>query len=112
MIEPTQIIGAPSPATAWLVIGSGHRAGRDYRLASQTTIGRDGLKCDFVLDDVSVSGEHSRIKQEKGQFVLYDLGSTNGTFLNDQRIQRAALEDGDEIRIGSTRLVFKEVRDT
>lgn len=110
MLEPTRIMGAPPPTTAWLVIRSGLRAGRDCRLGAQTTIGRDGIGCDLVLDDDSISAQHARIKMERGEFVLYDLASTNGTFLNGQRIQRAALADDDVILIGSTRLIFKEVR--
>lgn len=110
MIERTVILGIPPPPVAWLVIRSGSRVGKDYRLGEQTTIGRDALTCDFVLDDESVSAQHARIKQERGQWVLYDLASSNGTFLNGQKIQRASLSDGDEIRIGLTRLMFKEVK--
>lgn len=110
MVDPTLIMGAPLPPAAWLVIRSGRQVGRDYRLGEQTTIGRDGMVCDFVLDDDSISAQHARIKNERGQFVLYDLASTNGTLLNGRRVQRSNLSDGDEIVIGGTKLVFKEVK--
>jgi pSer/pThr/pTyr-binding forkhead associated (FHA) protein len=110
MVDPTVILGKPPPPAAWLVIRSGKQVGRDYRLGAQTTIGRDGLVCDFVLDDDSVSAQHARIKEERGQFILYDLASTNGTLLNDKRIERSALVDGDIIGIGATKLAFKEVK--
>jgi pSer/pThr/pTyr-binding forkhead associated (FHA) protein len=110
MVDRTQIIGAPPPPVAWLVIRSGPRVGRDYRLGEQTNIGRDSMVCDFIVDDEVVSAEHARIKRERGQFVLYDLASTNGTFLNGEKIQRAPLADGDTITIGMTKMVFKEVK--
>ena len=112
MADPTLVLGKPLPPVAWLVIRSGKQAGRDYRLGTETTIGRDATSCDFILDDDSISAEHSRVKEEQGQFVLYDLGSTNGTYLNGSRIQRSALIDGDVILVGDTKLVFKEVRST
>jgi pSer/pThr/pTyr-binding forkhead associated (FHA) protein len=110
MVDPTVILGKPPPPSAWLVVRTGRHTGRDYRLGTQTNIGRDGVSCDFVLDDDSVSARHARIKHERGQFVLYDLASTNGTRLNGDRIQRAALVDGDEIALGDVKLVFKEVK--
>jgi len=110
MVERTVILGVPPPPVAWLVIRAGSRSGKEFRLGEQTTIGRDALVCDFVLDDESASAQHARIKEERGQWVLYDLASTNGTFLNGQKIQRAPLTDGDVIRIGLTTMVFKEVK--
>jgi pSer/pThr/pTyr-binding forkhead associated (FHA) protein len=110
MVDPTLVMGTAPPPAAWLVIRSGSQAGRDCRLGEQTTVGRDGMSCDFVLDDDSVSAQHARIKSERGQFVLYDLASTNGTRLNGRRVQRSNLVDGDEIVIGVVKLVFKEVK--
>ena len=48
-----------------------------------------------------------RIRPEDGRFVLHDLGSTNGTRVNDRRISRHPLEDGDVIRVGDTCLRFR-----
>lgn len=109
MVQKTEIIGQPPPPVGWLVVRSGRRSGRDYRLAVQTTVGRDAMQCDLILDDESVSAEHATIKYERGQFVLYDLASTNGTFLNGEKVQRTPLADGDAITFGHTKVVFKMV---
>jgi len=69
------------------------------------TIGRR-RGCDLVLSDPQASRTHARISAQDGAFVLEDLGSTNGTFVNDQRVQRQVLRPGDEIQIGQTRLRF------
>ncbi len=107
----TDIIGAPQPASAWLVARNGPRPGKEYGLQRRdNVIGRDGTQCDIVLDDTAVSKQHAKVKFENGQFVVVDLGSTNGTFVNNRRVQRQSLLDGDDVRFGNTTFVFKEVR--
>ncbi|HVD78839.1 MAG TPA: FHA domain-containing protein, partial [Vicinamibacteria bacterium] len=63
---------------------------------------------DIVLnEDVAVSSEHCRIRPEDGKFVLHDLKSTNGTFVNDRKVTRQALTEGDTIQVGETYLQFR-----
>ena len=69
-------------------------------------LGRDPDRAQAVLADPTVSGLHAQVLYEQERFVLYDLGSTNGIFLGDQRVQRQPLLDGDELRMGSTWLLF------
>jgi hypothetical protein len=111
-IAKTDIIGVDVPAVGWLVARTGTRLDKQYPLSTsaRTIIGRDGTRCQVVLDDRSVSAEHACVQWENGQFVLYDLASTNHTFLNDTRIQRQTLMDGDTIRVGNTILVLKMVQ--
>src|SRR5581483_8059481 len=52
------------------------------------------------VDNLSVSGNHARIVRENGNIVLYDNNSTNGTYVNGQRVARAVLSDGDTIHVG------------
>ena len=107
-IDPTRFMGEPPPVTAWLAQKSGDRAGKQYNLAqARNTIGRDATECDIVLDDDTVSAEHAAVLYENEQFVLYDLASTNGTFLNERRIQRQPLMDDDVVQLGEVILVFK-----
>ena len=110
MVAPTRIIERRLGPVGWLVATNGRYAGRDSRLGRSTSIGRDGLRNDIVLDDSTVSASHTKIRLERGRFVLYDLGSTNGTLINRRRVQKQTLMDGDEIVIGKTVFIFKEVR--
>jgi hypothetical protein len=91
-----------------LVITSGPGSGRVFSLSAEMTtcLGRAKLN-DIVLEDVSVSSEHCRIRPEDGGFVLHDLRSTNGTYINDKRIATEYLSAGDVITVGETHLLFR-----
>jgi len=106
--DKTEFLGAQAPALAWLAVKSGERAGQQqWGLQAVTNIGRDGATCQVVFQDSAVSKQHARINLEGGQFVIYDLASTNGTFVNNRRIQKQLLYDNDVIGIGHNQLVFK-----
>jgi pSer/pThr/pTyr-binding forkhead associated (FHA) protein len=91
---------------ALVVRSGGGRSGEVFALqAARTTIGRSP-DCDVFLDDVTVSRRHAVVAEEAGRFVIEDLGSLNGTFLNRRRIEQAPLSDDDEVQIGKYRLVF------
>jgi FHA domain len=67
------------------------------------TVGRDP-SCDVRLSDQLASGRHARLwRDETGKVMIEDLGSTNGTFHNGQKIQRASLRPGDTVNIGGTK---------
>jgi pSer/pThr/pTyr-binding forkhead associated (FHA) protein len=70
------------------------------------TIGRKSDN-DLCLEDVAVSGHHARISQVQKVLFLEDLRSTNGTFVNEQKIDRRQLQDTDSIRVGAHRLIFR-----
>lgn len=65
-----------------------------------------GTDCDLSIPDSSASRQHAYIEPRAGNFMLADMGSTNGTHVNDVRIDRRLLEAGDLIRIGSHILKF------
>ena len=97
-------IGVDGPAL--VVRFGGGRTGEHFPLErKQTTIGRTP-DCDIFLDDVTVSRRHAIVGRGAEAFTIEDLGSLNGTFLNRRRIERADLENGDEVQIGKYRLIF------
>ena len=71
--------------------------------AEPISIGR-GQKNDIVLDDRRVSRRHAEIRLRLGRYTLYDLQSTNGTFVNGRRIAELVLSDDDRITIGGAEL--------
>lgn len=79
---------------------------QDIPLAKPSfTAGRSGDN-DLAVPDNLLSRQHMAIRKENGQFVLHDLGSTNGTFVNDEKVTRRALASGDVVRIGDATLTF------
>ncbi len=101
---PGRVEGVDGPAL--VVRSGGGRTGEGFSLGpGRTTIGRSP-DCDIFLDDVTVSRRHAVITEASGRFVIEDLGSLNGTFLNRRRIEQAPLDDDDELQIGKYRLVF------
>lgn len=108
-LDPTRPINMEAPASAWLVVRSGPRAGQQHGLSMNrpNVIGRDASRADLIVDDPTISREHARIRYENGQYVLYDLASTSGTFVNGVRIQRQMLYDNDRVTLGQIDLVYK-----
>lgn len=81
--------------------------GRRYAVtASGLTIGRSSEN-EVPVADRRVSRRHARIELRQGTAVIIDLDSANGTFVNGQRVQQHPLHDGDEIRIGDSRIAFR-----
>ena len=67
------------------------------------TIGR-AQGADIIVDAALVSRVHCRLEAQKDSLIVLDLASTNGTFVNDQRIERATLAVGDRLRVGRVEL--------
>ena len=72
---------------------------------SECILGR-GEDSDIIINDPEVSRKHSAIDIYENKFVIRDLESTNGTYLNDTRIKEDLLKEGDRIRIGNTLITF------
>jgi hypothetical protein len=103
-LEDHAELGLEGPAL--VVRAGGGRAGESFRPAGQRTrIGRSP-DCDIFLDDVTVSRNHAVLIEENGRFFVEDQGSLNGTFVNRKRIDRAPLQEGDELQVGKYRLTF------
>jgi pSer/pThr/pTyr-binding forkhead associated (FHA) protein len=94
------------PGSALLVVKRGPNAGSRFLLDSPTTTAGRHPESDIFLDDVTVSRRHADFVREGQGFVVRDVGSLNGTYLNRERIESAPLTAGDEVQIGKYRLVF------
>ena len=93
---------------AWLVVRSGMQSGLAFPLTAEDEllIGRDAVRVTALLTDPTVSSHHAKVRYEHERFVIYDLGSTNGTYLGGHAIQRQPLLDGDELQLGNSLLLF------
>ncbi|MBW3594027.1 MAG: FHA domain-containing protein [Actinobacteria bacterium] len=89
------------------VIVQGDKKGKTLNLDQELIIGR-GDKAGLVLDDTYVSTVHARIFAKGDTYMLEDLGSTNGTYLNRQRVtSQIELQRGDQVKIGKTVLEMR-----
>ena len=91
---------------ALLVVKRGPNAGSRFLLDQATTSAGRHPDSDIFLDDVTVSRRHAEFRSEGSSFTVVDVGSLNGTYVNRERIDQAALTQGDEVPIGKFRLVY------
>src|SRR5262245_17619507 len=75
------------------------------------TVGRTA-PADFVLPAALVSRLHCRLEASQDGLMVVDLDSTNGTFVNDRRVERAALRTGDRLRVGRVELTVDRIEPT
>ena len=93
------------PVAKLIVVQSDFLEG-EFPLEEEVTIlGRDE-EADITIDDKRISRQHCKISLVENGYVITDLGSSNGTFVNSQRITEKPLENGDQVQIGSSRFKF------
>jgi Nif-specific regulatory protein len=99
---------AGSPQFASLTVASGSGAGSHYPLDAtrEYRIGR-GADCEVVLTDPLCSRVHAVVFRRNGQWIVRDNDSRNGTFVNGQKIDEAALADGHQLKVGATEFSFQ-----
>lgn len=119
--DPTEVRGVAADLSAergdeaaYVVVQTGRAVGRVHRLGGGAVLLGRAPIADVVLLDQGVSREHARIEHGGGRSWLIDLGSTNGTWLEGERVGRVALplRDGDRIRLGPTTLLKYGFQDT
>ncbi|GAB3269744.1 FhaA domain-containing protein [Kineosporia babensis] len=81
--------------------------GRVYPITAAVTVIGRGTEADVIVDDIGVSRRHAEVRVEGGRLVAADLGSTNGTFVDGERIDTAEVVDGSQIKIGRSTLVVR-----
>jgi pSer/pThr/pTyr-binding forkhead associated (FHA) protein len=101
------LLGESLPAGfALLVVQRGPNAGSRFLLDKEVTTAGRHPDSDIFLDDVTVSRRHAEFTRTADGFVVSDVGSLNGTYLNRERIEKAPVGNGDEVQVGKFRLMF------
>ena len=104
-------VGELSKDRPVLIVRSGPQAGERFTLDSDVTrLGRHP-DSEISLDDITVSRRHAEVQRTAEGYMVADSGSLNGTYVNQERVERAGLRHGDEVQIGKFRLVFFERTD-
>ncbi len=100
--EPGSTDETPSGKTAFLIVGGT----KVHTL--QTAITNIGRRLDnhLVIDDPRVSRYHSQIRYMRGRFLIFDLNSTGGTYVNGQRVSQSVLYPGDVISLAGLPIIF------
>ena len=89
-----------------LVVKRGPNAGSRYALEEPVVHAGRHPESEIFLDDITVSRRHAEFVRQGSTLVVRDVGSLNGTYVNRERIEEAALANGDEVQIGKFKLVF------
>ncbi len=109
-VEETELDLSSVGFFAWLVDITDGKPKNDFRITKERVfLGRDPSS-DLMIDDELVSKQHAAIYFRNGEFILDDLNSKNGTFLNGELVERAKLQDGDVIKIGNSEFLFRLLR--
>ena len=102
------VVAQVGSAVGWLVPLDGPQTGELFQLKGRCIVGK-APDCDVVLNDPSISGKHAEFIAGRTGFRVNDLGSTNGTYVNDKKITNADLVDNDNVRLGRTNFKFKSM---
>jgi adenylate cyclase len=103
IIKNSQMGGAMARVSVMICDKPGH----SYNFDNTMSVGRDSCN-DIQILDQKVSRRHLVIEKCKGFFIVKDLGSRNGTFINEVRISECELKSGDRINLGNTELLFTD----
>lgn len=96
----------PAGLTSLVIYADGAKP-RTLKLAASMVIGRSP-DCELLIDDTYASQQHARIFGKNGSWYVEDLGSTNGTYVNDQKLAAPAMiQPGDRVRVGTTVLELR-----
>lgn len=103
MLQPN----ARGKAKAFLMVSTGQAAGTVYPVLQPSLLIGRSLDADVLVNEQAISYEHARLEQKDASFTIQDLGSTNGTYVNGQRlVNEVVLVGGDSIRMGATCFTF------
>jgi hypothetical protein len=95
------------PVVGWFVAMTGDQKGEDFKVREGKNLVGSAPGAQVLITDSTVSAQHASLRYEEGKFFLTDLDSSNGSFVNEQKIAREELKDNDMIRFGDVTLKFK-----
>jgi pSer/pThr/pTyr-binding forkhead associated (FHA) protein len=104
--EVALVVDDVPTGTGVVVVKRGPNAGSRFVLDAATTKAGRHPESDIFLDDITVSRRHAEFVRQGESYLVKDVGSLNGTYVNRERIDDATLENGDEVQIGKFKLVF------
>ena len=94
------------PGVGMLVVTRGPNSGSRFALDEPLVTAGRHPDSDIFLDDITVSRRHAEVRKVAEGYTVTDVGSLNGTYLNRHRVEEAELHDGDELQIGTFKLLF------
>jgi len=95
------------PFGGWLAMIEGNLKGEAFYLYEGRNLIGSSSQCDITILDEGVQNQHVSIRLSSGKWTLTDLDTDSGTFLNEKRVHRNELKDGDKIKIGKALLRIK-----
>ncbi len=98
----------PQDKTFFLYVIKGPRLGYKYKITKPRIIVGRGSKADLIIPDLEVSRQHFSLEIQENKTILRDLNSTNGTYIDGERVSSVKLEDRTEIQIGQSTLLYME----
>jgi hypothetical protein len=96
----------PEVSTAWLLVREQEMPEKRYEIKSPVTSIGTSADNDIILMDKAVSRHHAKIRVEGQKYYIYDLASTNGTKVNDRKVTKKWIKEGDRIEMGHTKMSF------
>jgi hypothetical protein len=93
----------------WFIPLEGRQSGELFQLRGRVTVGTSDDNDIVMQDSPSISGHHCEFVATQGGFKLNDLGSTNGTYVNDKRVNTHDLVDNDNVRLGKVHFKYKSM---
>lgn len=103
---PTLVLSTVRSNSAWLLIRSGKNPGQALDIGGDSVIIGSGMDSDVRIEDDSISESHAVIKEIDGMYMLSDLGTRTGTWVNGKLQSGVVLEEGNIITIGNTKMTF------
>jgi hypothetical protein len=103
---PMPVMPTSDGLVGWIIPLEGRQLGELLQIKGRTVIGKSP-SCNLVIDEPSISGQHAEFVPTSNGFRLNDLGSTNGTWVNDKRVTTHDLVDNDNVRLGRVNFKYK-----